>query len=182
MSEATTITEPTAPVPTPDTTPVAKRKSGPPRGNTNATKHGCASQFLRAPIGELPKRFAKISEYVRSLRQSLEAAVIRRHGDISETRALLLLSALQAEQARRCCQWQMRFADVNGALDSSVLVMLLKLGMEASRRRDEAVKALDLDASPASTWATVFDSPVAPALTEAAPETTPDIDSTEAAA
>lgn len=159
MTETTTIAEP-------------PRKLGPPLNNCNAMTHGAKSAVFRAPVGDLPKRFRKISQYVGRMRRELEAAIIRRHGEITETRALLLQSALRAEQAAKCVQWQLRIADANGALDSKALVALLKLQLDAGKRRDDAIQALDLDSTPADSWKTVFDAtPEPPALedsTEAA--------------
>lgn len=123
-------------------------RGGAPRFNMNAAKSGARSMILRAPLGRLPKRWKRVTTDLLKMREVLEAAIIRRHGGISETKALLLQTALRAEQCCRCCQFQMRAAEVSGTLDTTAATALLKLQTEASRRRDEAVAKLDLDSEP----------------------------------
>jgi hypothetical protein len=126
--------------------------------------------MLAARVGDLPKRYRYIVNAVAKMGQQLEGAVLRRHGEVTETRAALLNSAQRAEQAARLTQRFLSDAHTAGTLDSNALTKLLTLQLNATKRRDEAILALDLDAKPSDRWAGVFDA--TPTLPEPEPSAT----------
>jgi hypothetical protein len=133
------------------------KPKGAPAGNTNALRVGHRSQLLSAKVGNLPRKFRYIGNAVCKMGRQLEDAVLRRHGEITETRAALLNSCQRAEQAARLTQRFLSDAHAAGTLDATALTKLLTLQLNATKQRDAAIIALDLDSTPSDRWAGVFD-------------------------
>lgn len=111
-------------------------KSGPPKGNGNALRHG-----LRA--GKLPRDCAYLENRLNAFRREIETAVLAAKGEITLTDAGLIQSCLRWERHAGLAQ---RWLTKQG--DKLKPVELLQFSREiakASSERDKSLAALALN-------------------------------------
>jgi hypothetical protein len=113
-----------------------KGKSGPPRKNRNAIRHG-----LRA--GQLPKGTRYIEVRLNNFRRRLEDAVIAARGEVTIPDAGCIQSALRWERHAALAQrWLVLKYD---ELKPTDLLQFSREIARASTERDKALAALHLD-------------------------------------
>ncbi len=81
-------------------------RSGPKRGNLNATKHG--GSLTRLTLGELPQTMRRQTQAARKYRRGLEALVVEAKGQVDATDAHLIDEAASAEVHAAVCRWLLR--------------------------------------------------------------------------
>ena len=106
-------------------------RSGPPKGNTNALRHGLTS-------ANLPKRLRYVYHRMCALRRTLEAAVIESKGQVSLGDAALIQTACRWERAAQLHEARYR-KEPDKYVDSP------DKAAKASESRDRAVEKLNLD-------------------------------------
>lgn len=124
-------------------------RSGPPKGNENATRHGMRGS-------KLPKGCAYIENRVNSLRRQVECALIEAKGEISIIDAAGVNSVLKWERhGLLAAHWLRKEAD---KLSVSDRLKFSEAIARASDARDKALRSLGLDAKPAAPWLIVANS------------------------
>ncbi|MCI0639581.1 MAG: hypothetical protein L0Y72_18905 [Gemmataceae bacterium] len=112
------------------------KETGKGKNNRNALRHG-----LRA--GKLPDDCQYVELRLNSLRRTLEDAVVRTHGEVSETQAAIILQAIDWERHRCLCQrWMRKKAK---ELSLTELVKLSEGMAKGSTELSRAIKMLDID-------------------------------------
>src|SRR5262249_46390584 len=112
------------------------RKSHAGKGNRNALRHG-----LKA--GKMPDDCAYLEIRLNSLRRTLEDAVLAAYGGVDETRAAIILRAIDWERHRTLCQRWMRLKGKN--LPLSDLLRLSEGMAKGSTELSKAIEALGLE-------------------------------------
>jgi hypothetical protein len=119
-------------------------RSGAPRGNTNAQRHG-----LRG--GKLPKGCQYIENRVNALRRQVETAVIEAKGEIGVVDAAAINSVLKWERhGLLAAHWLRHEAD---KLTAAERLKFSEAIAKASDARDRNIRALGLDAPQQMPWA-----------------------------
>jgi hypothetical protein len=122
--------------------PVPKRfcgkpgRSGPPKGNTNALRHGMRG-------GKLPKGCQYIENRVNALRRQVESALIEAKGEINIVDAAAVNSILKWERhGLLAAHWLRHEAE---KLSASDRLRFSEAIAKASDSRDKAIRSLGLD-------------------------------------
>lgn len=113
----------------------------------NAFKNGTRT---RLNLGELPKKMYVVTKKVRAYRRALEEAVEEVHGEVSFVAAHYVDSACKFEQVAGVCLYQMkrRIDDMSPSDVRECVAAIAK----AAEKRNESVKALDLEKEPLPPW------------------------------
>ena len=116
-----------------------KGRSGPPKGNENALRHGLKS-------GKLPKDARYIEHQMNGLRRTLEDAVVAARGEVTIPGAAAIQTAVKWERHGALC---LRWLRVEGdKLKPEQKMTFSREIARASAERDKAIAALQLDAKP----------------------------------
>jgi hypothetical protein len=144
----------------PESTPA---KVGAPRGNMNGLVSG--SNVRRLTVGELPSSMVAVKREGRAYRRELEAAVMAVKGEVGILDSHLIDTATAATIQAGVCRWLLRNKLEEKAKDGSITRMSTAdiRGcqadiVKAKERRDNAVKALQLDKKE-DIWASLRQSP-----------------------
>jgi hypothetical protein len=124
-------------------------KSGPPKGNLNATKNG--TTLTRLTLGELPLTMRRQTQQARKYRRGLEALVINTKGEVNATDAHLIDEASSAEVHASVCRWLLRTR--LDKMSVSDVARCSEQIVKAKAARNRAVERLNIDAPPPSPWA-----------------------------
>jgi hypothetical protein len=150
MDEPDTATEPATPEPATDGTPEPNRKgggkkgrSGPPRGNANAQRHGMSG-------GKLPPDCVYIEHRVNALRRRLEEAVTALKGEVNFVDAAAINSVLKWERHGMLAQHWLRHEAEN--LSVAERLRFSEAIAKASDNRDKNIRALGLDREQPMPW------------------------------
>jgi len=111
-------------------------RSGPPRANTNAARHG-----LKA--ANLPKGCRYIYHRMCALRRTLEEAVLKEVGEIGLKGAALINTAIRLERNAQLAEHYARHNQ--GKLPDAILLGFYERAAKASDARDRKIAALPLD-------------------------------------
>ena len=122
-------------------------RSGPPKGNRNALRHG-----LKA--GQLPEGAKYIELRLNAFRRQLEDSVLGCRGEITLTDAALIQTCLRWE--RHACLAQRWLVKAGDTLKPADRLAFSREIARASAERDKALKDLDLDREP-DPWAAIYD-------------------------
>lgn len=160
------------------TRPPKRGRAGAPAGNKNAMRHG-----LRC--GSLTKADRDIANVVSILRQHLENAVVRQHGEVSILHAAYIQSCTRHEMRAMLVQKWLR--GEGAALPVLDRLPFLKQISDASDQRDRCLEKLGLNRSERPLWGEAFTTPQAspaadPTATTSEPTNAQQAQSTEAAA
>jgi hypothetical protein len=127
-------------------------RSGPPKGNRNAERHGMKGS-------KLPKGCEYIENRVNALRRQVEDAIIAAKGKISIVDAAAVNSILKWEKhGLLASHWLRHEADKLSAGDR---LRFSEAVAKASDNRDRNIKALELDEPPPAPWAVIDATPKA---------------------
>jgi hypothetical protein len=130
-------------------------RSGPPRENRNAYRHGLA-------CGKLGKGQQYIEKRVNALRREIEDAVLASKGEISRPASWAINTAMKWEAyAMRAADYLRKKGD---ALSPADQLRFAEAIPKASERRDAALRSLGLDAPQQPPW--VLDVPAADSGTD----------------
>ncbi|MCI0643212.1 MAG: hypothetical protein L0Y72_06530 [Gemmataceae bacterium] len=111
-------------------------RSGPPKGNSNAQRHGMKG-------GKLPKGCMYIEHRVNSLRRQMETALMEAKGEINIIDAAAINSILKWERhGLLAAHWLRKEAD---KLSASDRLRFSEAIAKASDNRDRNIRALGLD-------------------------------------
>ena len=111
----------------------------PPKGNSNAIRHG-----LRA-VATLPPGCNWVRKRLVQFRQSVEGAIVDTHGEVDLFRAATLQTAVRWEAvAQLAARWLREAGDTLSPTDKLTFVRQAAM---ASESRDRSLKALGLDKS-----------------------------------
>jgi hypothetical protein len=111
-------------------------RSGPPKGSTNAIRHGLTS-------ANLPKGCQYVYYRICSLRRTLEAAVLREFGAIDLAAAAAINTAIRQERNAQLAEHYARHNQ--GKLPDATLLDFYERAAKASSARDKAISSLRLD-------------------------------------
>ena len=114
-------------------------RSGPPKGNRNALRHG-----LKA--GQLPKGAKYIELRLNAFRRQLEDSVLGCRGEITLTDAALIQTCLRWE--RHACLAQRWLVKAGDTLKATDRLMFSREISRASTERDKSLALLKLDRDP----------------------------------
>lgn len=120
-----------------------KGRSGAPKGNANAQRHG-----LRG--SKLPKGCQYIENAVNNLRRQVESAVIAKHGRTNVVSAAAINSILKWERhGMLAAHWLRKEGE---KLSVSERLQFSREIATASDNRDRALRSLELDVETADEW------------------------------
>ena len=129
--------------PTPKRFCGVKGRSGPPRGNENALRHG-----LKA--GKLPRNARYIEHQMNNLRRQLEQAVMQAKGEVNLLDAASIQTAVKWE---RHGELALRWLRLEGdTLKPTERLQFSREIARASAERDKALQALGLDKDNRAPW------------------------------
>ena len=131
---------------------------GAPAGNVNALKNAKKASLRRLTVGELPKPLLSVKREGRAYRRALEAEVLAVKGEVSTTDCHLVDSATAATIHCGIVRWLLR-SKISTMSTSDILACSREL-VKGKQARDQAVKALGLDAPPSAPW--IMDMPSLP--------------------
>lgn len=120
-----------------------KRSGGPPKGSTNAIRHGMMTS-------KLPKKLEWVEKKANAFRRRLEAAVEEAKGDITLTDAATINTAVKWERHAMLAQAWLR--EQEATLSASDRLRFSEAIAKASDNRDRNIRQLGLDSKPVAPW------------------------------
>jgi hypothetical protein len=123
-------------------------RSGAPRGNSYATKHGLRSAGIKT--GMMPKGARYIQHRINALRRELEAAVVAAKGEVSLVDAATIQTAVKYEAHGCLAQRWLRLNE--GEMKPLERLQFSREIANASSQRDKAIAALELGRNKQFPW------------------------------